>query len=138
MNAPGVRDAIEQAIERLLDGNPLNSDGKLTIKSLAVEAGVPRHQLTEVHTDLKDRFYARIGNLEAPPPALLAERTRRQDAEKAAAAWKARALAAEAKVEDLVRALHVVTAQRSTSRNAHLELVPVVPDALTGIDSGPA
>jgi hypothetical protein len=42
----------------VLGGIPLRSDGKLTVNSLAAEAGVKRHVLTHKHTDLKDRFYA--------------------------------------------------------------------------------
>ena len=41
-------------------GTPLRSGGQLTIVSLAAEAGVKRHALTHKHTDLKDRFYARV------------------------------------------------------------------------------
>jgi hypothetical protein len=47
-------------MERLLNGTPLRSDGKLTIVSLAAEAGVKRHALTHKHTDLKDLFNARV------------------------------------------------------------------------------
>jgi hypothetical protein len=54
------RDEIEAAMDRLLNGNPLRSDGKLTIVSLAAEAGVKRHALTHKHTDLKDLFNARV------------------------------------------------------------------------------
>lgn len=53
------RPQIEAAIDRLLAGTPLRSDGKLTIVSLAIEAGLKRHVLTHKHTDLKDRFYAK-------------------------------------------------------------------------------
>lgn len=122
-----ARDAIEEAIERLLDGTPLHSDGKLTVKSLAAEAQLPRHQLTEVHTDLKDAFYARVGSLDAPPPALLVERTRREVAEQKADDWKTRALAAEAQVEELIRALHVVTAQRPATASRRLATVLTAP-----------
>ena len=34
------RRAIREAMTRLLDGQPVRSDGKLTIKSLAEEAGI--------------------------------------------------------------------------------------------------
>ena len=54
------RREIEAAMDRLLDGTPLRSDGKLTIVSLAAEAGVKRHVLTHKHTDLKDLFNARV------------------------------------------------------------------------------
>jgi hypothetical protein len=37
------RREIEAAMDRLLNGTPLRSDGKLTIMSLAAEAGVKRH-----------------------------------------------------------------------------------------------
>lgn len=40
------RPQIEAAIDRLLAGMPLRSDGKLTIVSLAIEAGLKRHVLT--------------------------------------------------------------------------------------------
>ncbi|MFE1029675.1 hypothetical protein ACFW5I_34915 [Streptomyces sp. NPDC058818] len=52
--------AITDAMVRLLIGAPLHSDGKLTIVSLAVEAGLRRNKLTHKHTRLKDLFYALI------------------------------------------------------------------------------
>jgi hypothetical protein len=54
------RSAIVHAMQRLLDGTPLRSDGRLTVVSLAAEANVKRYVLTEKHVDLKDLFYARI------------------------------------------------------------------------------
>ena len=54
------RDAIRAAIDRLLAGTPLRSNGSLTIVALADEANVKRHLLTHRHTDLKDEFYARL------------------------------------------------------------------------------
>jgi hypothetical protein len=54
------RAAIAEASRRLLAGRPTRSDGKLTIKSLAAEAGVKRWMLTERHTDLKDAFYEQV------------------------------------------------------------------------------
>ena len=53
------RAAIRDAMTRLLDGAPIRSDGKLTIKSLADEAGVKRWILTHRHTDLQDEFRTR-------------------------------------------------------------------------------
>ena len=54
------RAAIGEASRRLLAGVPTRSDGKLTIKSLAAEAGVKRWMLTERHTDLRDAFYEQV------------------------------------------------------------------------------
>ncbi len=60
MTTDRERDQIHAAMDRLLAGTPLRSDGALTVVSLAVEAGVKRHVLTHRHTDLKDEFYARV------------------------------------------------------------------------------
>ena len=43
-------------MDRLLEGKPIRSDGKLTVKSLAAEAGVKRWVLTHQHTDLQQEF----------------------------------------------------------------------------------
>lgn len=51
-----VRRTIRDAMERLLEGKPIRSDGKLTVKSLAAEAGVKRWVLTHQHTDLQQEF----------------------------------------------------------------------------------
>lgn len=54
------RQAIREAMARLLDGQPIRSDGKLTIKSLADEADVKRWVLTHRQQDLQDEFRARV------------------------------------------------------------------------------
>ena len=59
MTTDRERDQSHAAMDRLLAGTPLRSDGALTVVSLAVEADVKRHVLTHRHTDLKDEFYAR-------------------------------------------------------------------------------
>ena len=56
----GERETIRAAMQRLLDGTPLHSNGALTVVALAAEAGVKRHVLTHRHTDLKDEFYAHV------------------------------------------------------------------------------
>lgn len=59
--------AISQAMARLLLGTPLRSDGKLTVKTLAAEAGLRRNKLTHKHTGLKDLFYALVRTQNAQP-----------------------------------------------------------------------
>lgn len=54
------RQVIRDAMTRLVEGKPLRSDGKLTIKSLADEAGVKRWLLTHKFTDLQDEFKIRV------------------------------------------------------------------------------
>ena len=59
--------AITEAMVRLLAGVPLHSDGQLTIKSLAEEAGLRRNKLTHKHTGLKDLFYALVRSQDYRP-----------------------------------------------------------------------
>lgn len=66
-------------MDRLIDGKPIRSDGKLTVKSLAEEAGVKRWLLTHKHTDLQDEFRARVeahGQVPAAQQALAEENDR--------------------------------------------------------------
>lgn len=61
------RRIIRDAMERLISGKPIRSDGKLTIKSLAEEAGVKRWLLTHKHKDLQAEFRDRVANIEGVP-----------------------------------------------------------------------
>jgi hypothetical protein len=54
------RARIRVAMERLLIGQPTNSNGSLTVVALAVEAGVHRMALMKRHTDLRNEFYQRV------------------------------------------------------------------------------
>ena len=64
------RRLIRDAMVRLLEGDPIRSDGKLTVKSLAVEAGLKRWYLTHKHTDLRDEFYDRVRAQGTTPAAM--------------------------------------------------------------------
>ena len=88
MNADDAeRRAIRDAMDRLLAGSPIRSDGKLTVKSLAIEAKVKRWILTLKHTDLQDEFRDKVRTQNATPDAMRAlyvkiadlERGRKQD-----------------------------------------------------------
>ncbi|MCC5480496.1 hypothetical protein [Streptomyces barringtoniae] len=67
--------AITDAMVRLLIGTPLHSDGKLTIVSLATEAGLRRNKPTHKHTGLKDLFYALV-KARTPVPETLPDSAR--------------------------------------------------------------
>ncbi|MGW5450275.1 hypothetical protein [Streptomyces asiaticus] len=54
------RTRIREAMDRLLAGKPIASDGSLTVKALAAESGVHRMALMKRHTDLKNHFYDRV------------------------------------------------------------------------------
>ena len=73
------RQAIRDAMDRLLDGKPIRSDGKLTIKSLADEAGLKRWLLTHRHQDLQDEFRARVTRHGSDPEPVRLLKTQVQD-----------------------------------------------------------
>lgn len=54
------RTRIRDAMDRLLTGQATCSDGSLTAKALAAEAGVHRMALMKRHVDLKNLFYERV------------------------------------------------------------------------------
>ncbi|KWR73993.1 hypothetical protein RN04_01940 [Arthrobacter sp. W1] len=58
-------------MDRLIEGQPMRSDGKLTIKSLADEAGVKRWMLTHKHTDLQDEFKVRLEATSGEPAVVV-------------------------------------------------------------------
>ena len=64
------RQVIRDAMDRLLAGAPIRSDGRLTVKSLATEADVKRWILTHKHTDLQGEFRARVSGQDATPRAV--------------------------------------------------------------------
>lgn len=51
---------IRPAIDRLLAGQVIKSDGSLTVVALAIEADVNRMAPQKRHSDLKTEFYARV------------------------------------------------------------------------------
>lgn len=73
------RQAIRDAMDRLLDAKPIRSDGKLTIKSLADEADVKRWILTHRHQDLQGEFRARVTRRGSDPEPVRLLKTRVQD-----------------------------------------------------------
>ena len=56
------RARIREAMERLLSGEPVASNGSLTVVALAAEAGVHRMALQKRHADLKNEFFERVRN----------------------------------------------------------------------------
>lgn len=65
------RNRLRDAMDRLIAGTPLHSDGKLTIKSLAAEAQLKRWILTHKHVDLQSEFRARVAQQGRLPQAVL-------------------------------------------------------------------
>ena len=70
------RQVIRDAMARLLNGEPIRSNGALNVVTLAQEAGVKRHLLTHRHTDLREEFYARVRSQGRVPQSEVALRQR--------------------------------------------------------------
>lgn len=122
-----VRRAIRDAMDRLIDGKALHSDGKLTVKSLAEEACVKRWLLTHRHTDLQDEFRARIASANTEPPILLALRQERTDAQKRVKELTADVTALTATIHQLERIVQVLALENQQLRSDGQDLHKVVP-----------
>lgn len=61
------RRLIREAMQRLLAGTPQRSNGKLTVATLAIEAGLSRQRLYEHHPDLVAEFKTASGGAPIPP-----------------------------------------------------------------------
>ena len=110
------RAEIKAAMDRLLDGIPLRSDGKLTVVSLAAEAGVKRHALTHKHTDLKDRFYARIKAQQSVPASEIALREQNANLRRKLDEMRAERDEYKQAADSLARTLNVLTIENDELR----------------------
>ncbi|MFF7975853.1 hypothetical protein [Streptomyces sp. NPDC007905] len=124
--APGERDRIRAAMDRILNGKPEHSNGALTIVALAAEAQVPRNALTQRHPDLKNEFYDKVRSCGGTPDSekRLRKQVRRLKELRAADAEEIAQLKAD--VEALVGALHQATAENQLLRQQLAERSPVV------------
>lgn len=111
------RAEIKAATDSLLDGTSLRSDGKLTIVSLALEAGVKRHVLTHKHTDLKDLFYARIKAQHAVPASEAALREQNGELRRRLDDMRAERDEYKQAADALARALNLLTAENDKLRS---------------------
>lgn len=128
-----VRSAIRDAMDRLIDGKSLHSDGKLTVKSLAQEARVKRWLLTHRHIDLQDEFRARLASANTEPPILLALRQEKADAQKRVKELSADVTALTATIHQLERIVQVLALENQQLRSDGQDLHKVVP-LRTGAD----
>ena len=107
---------IEAAMDRLLNGTPLRSDGKLTIVSLAAEAAVKRRALTHKHTDLKDLFNARVKAQDSVPASEAALREQNAGLHRKLDDMRAERDEYKQAADALARALNVVTTENDELR----------------------
>lgn len=129
-----VRRAIRDAMDRLIAGKALHSDGKLTVKALAEEARVKRWLLTHRHTDLQDEFRARIANTSVEPPVIRALQEERAKAAKNVKALTADVTALTATIHQLERIIQVLALENHELRSPdpRRKLVPLPTQGLPG------
>ncbi|GFG71476.1 hypothetical protein [Mycolicibacter senuensis] len=126
-NDEEVRRAIRDAMDRLIAGKPLHSDGKLTVKSLAEESRVKRWLLTHRHTDLQDEFRARIANTNTEPPILLMLRRETADAQARVRALTADVSALTVTIHGLERIIQVLALENRELRWSRAQSDKIVP-----------
>lgn len=108
--------AITEAMMRLLAGIPLRSDGKLTIKSLAAEAGLLRNKLTHKHTCMKDLFNALV-KAQDMRPAIVADLHRdNRDLREQLVQVKAKRDALKTSNQRFARTIHVLELENEQLR----------------------
>ncbi|RUP31536.1 MAG: hypothetical protein EKK51_14295 [Mycolicibacterium sp.] len=122
-----VRRTIRDAMDRLIGGKALHSDGKLTIKALAEEARIKRWLLTHRHTDLQDEFRARIDSADTEPPILMALRDERADAEERIKKLTSEVTALTATIRQLERIIQALALENEQLRSSGQDQQKVVP-----------
>jgi len=104
-------------MERLLAGAPIRSDGKLTVKSLAAEAGVKRWLLTHKHQDLQEEFRDKVQVHGSTPDALKAVLQKNQELEHLVERAHADLRQADAEVKRFARIVQVLTLENEQLRS---------------------
>ncbi|MQL61923.1 hypothetical protein F6Q10_04620 [Streptomyces vinaceus] len=100
-------------------GAPLRSDGQLTIKSLAEEAGLRRNKLTHKHTGLKDLFYALVKTQQTPPrPFTEKEREASDKQKKDLIRVRAERDSLRMKTQQMARVIHVLEVENHNLRKS--------------------
>ncbi|MGW6405482.1 hypothetical protein, partial [Streptomyces sp. NPDC055134] len=102
----------------LLIGTPLRSDGQLTIKSLAVEAGLRRNKLTHKHTGLKDLFYALVQMQDSRPKAVDDLKRQSDELRKKVSNLREERDQLRTDVKQLVRVIHVLEVENRQLRQS--------------------
>jgi hypothetical protein len=130
MTTDSERGQIRAAMDRLLAGTPLRSDGALTIVSLAAEADVKRYLLTHRHTDLKDEFYARVRAQDRVPASEQELRDELRATQQKLAEAREENHQLKASVEAFARIVNVLTVEndRLTQQQGSKTLIPLRPD----------
>ncbi|MFG3322440.1 hypothetical protein ACGF3J_30710 [Streptomyces sp. NPDC048171] len=103
---------------RLLVGTPLRSDGQLTIKSLAQEAGLKSNKLTHKHTGLKDLFQALVRMQDTRPKVVDGLQRANDELQQKITRLRAERDRLLTDVQQLVRVIHVLEVENQHLREA--------------------
>lgn len=143
MTRPDTQARLEDALSRLLAGQPVCTDGQLTVTNLCREAGVGRDSYYRT-PGMADRFEAAKANAAAREPELVLLRQRVRDLERQLKATRRDHSAALRTLEETVQtyanqiqalALH---ATQLHDRNAELQHRLQQTTAITTIGPAPA
>lgn len=107
--AADERRLISEAVQRLLARNPQRSDGKLTIATLAIEAGVSRQRLYEHHADLLADFRIQATGTPGTSPEISALRSQLAEAHERIRELEAAAITREDKIKTLCAVIAELT-----------------------------
>ncbi|NUR01565.1 MAG: hypothetical protein HOY79_35060 [Streptomyces sp.] len=99
-------------------GTPLRSDGQLTIKSLAQEAGLKRNKLTHKYTGLKDLFYALVRTQDARPKVVDDLKRTNEELQQKLTRLRAERDRLRTDVQQLVRVVHILEVENEQLRAA--------------------
>ncbi|MDT7847360.1 hypothetical protein [Streptomyces justiciae] len=134
------RERIRAAMDRILTGTALHSNGALTIVALAQEAQVPRNALTQRHPDLKNDFYAAVRQKAQPAEAEVRLRKQVVKLKELRAADRQELTELRADREALVRAVHQLTLENRQLRRelaaptSVVRVLPTQPQPPAGTD----
>lgn len=119
------RQTIRDATTRLIEGKPLRSDGKLTIKSLANEAGVKRWLLTHKFTDLQDEFKARVETTGREPAMVVKLREQLKERDETIVRLRAEIRELCNDRQQLERVINVLALERQNGRFERSKIVDI-------------
>lgn len=119
------RQAIRDAMTRLVEGKPLRSDGKLTIKSLANEAGVKRWLLTHKFTDLQDEFKVRMELTDGEPAVVVKLREQLKERDETITRLRAEIRELTNDRQQLERVINVLSMELQHGRNDSSKVVGI-------------
>ncbi|MGP9543264.1 hypothetical protein ACT3R3_16745 [Glutamicibacter sp. AOP5-B1-3] len=119
------RQAIRDAMARLVEGNPLRSDGKLTIKSLADEAGVKRWLLTHKFTDLQDEFKVRMELTGGEPAVVVKLREQLKERDETITRLRAEIRELTNDRQQLERVINVLSLELQNGRSERSKIVDI-------------